>query len=110
MITRKRVSLLFLLLTALLPGQSRTQTVPPAAVQSPPLSEVNFACDVMPLLSSLGCNQARCHASVGGKGGLQLSMFGADTDLDYLSLTRLYAGLRINAIEVFDPKAEEIAE
>ena len=48
---------------------------------------LDFTNDVMPLISRLGCNQAACHGSVQGKGGLQLSLFGGDAADDYAALT-----------------------
>ena len=53
-------------------------------------SKIDFINDVMPLLDKLGCSQ--CHAAGGGKGGLKLSMFGAEPEHDYAALTRSRAG------------------
>lgn len=58
-----------------------------------------FLRDVIPLISHLGCNTAQCHGSATGKGGLKLSMFGADPGLDFESLTRSAEGRRINRVE-----------
>ncbi len=64
-----------------------------------PEPTVSFTGDVMPLLGSLGCNATQCHGSPTGKGGLRLSMFGADAEHDYTALTRSAEGRRINWVE-----------
>jgi len=58
---------------------------------------VDFINDVMPLLDKLGCSQ--CHAAGGGKGGLKLSMFGAEPEHDYAALARSRAGRLVDKIE-----------
>jgi hypothetical protein len=51
------------------------------------------------MLGSLGCNATKCHGAPTGKGGLRLSMFGADRERDYVALTRTDEGRRINWVE-----------
>jgi len=60
---------------------------------------VYFLRDVMPLLTSAGCNAAKCHGSTGEGGGLYLSMFGADARADFTTLTRVAEGREINMVE-----------
>jgi hypothetical protein len=66
---------------------------------SPKNDSVDFVNHVMPLLNKLGCNQAKCHGSLQGKGGFQLSIFGANPEDDYSALTRAAVGRRINKVE-----------
>lgn len=47
---------------------------------------VDFERHVAPLLGRLGCNAAACHGAFGGKGGLQLSLFGYSAEMDYDAL------------------------
>ncbi|MDV6030538.1 MAG: DUF1553 domain-containing protein [Phycisphaera sp. RhM] len=47
----------------------------------------DFQQHVVPLLGRLGCNGRSCHGSFQGRGGLQLSLFGYDFQMDYRSLT-----------------------
>jgi hypothetical protein len=68
-------------------------------VGGPKNDSVDFVNHVMPLLNKLGCNQAKCHGSLQGKGGFQLSMFGANPADDYSVLTRAAVGRRINKVE-----------
>jgi len=53
----------------------------PAAADA---SVVDFERHVAPLLGRLGCNSAACHGAFGGgRGGLQLSLFGYSAKIDY---------------------------
>lgn len=64
--------------------------MPAAAVRfsADDISETpDFQKHVVPLLGRLGCNGRSCHGSFQGRGGLQLSLFGYDFDLDRRSLT-----------------------
>jgi hypothetical protein len=49
---------------------------------------VGFDRHVEALLGRLGCNAGACHGSSRGKGGLKLSLFGADPAADHAALTR----------------------
>ncbi|MEK7676207.1 MAG: DUF1549 domain-containing protein [Verrucomicrobiota bacterium] len=60
---------------------------------------VSFVNDVRSALNKLGCNATECHGAAKGKGGLKLSLFGAEPQLDYEALTKSSAGRRINRIE-----------
>jgi hypothetical protein len=77
-------------------------TVPAAAPASGGEAEgvVDFERHVMGLLGKMGCDAGSCHGSFQGKGGLRLSLFGHDPEVDYRALTRDAMGRRIN---VFDP-------
>jgi len=65
---------------------------------APPAGAVLFRPDVMPLLSRAGCNQVDCHGGFRGKGGLKLSLFGADAESDYEAITRWGKGREINPV------------
>jgi hypothetical protein len=65
----------------------------------------DFQRHVSPLLGRLGCNGRSCHGSFQGQGGLRLSLFGYDFDMDHQALTgRSSAGNapRINRIQPED--------
>ena len=47
----------------------------------------DFQRHVVPLLGRLGCNGRSCHGSFQGRGGLRLSLFGYDFEMDHDSLT-----------------------
>lgn len=46
----------------------------------------DFQKHVIPLLGRLGCNGRSCHGSFQGRGGMQLSLFGYDFDMDHQAL------------------------
>jgi hypothetical protein len=60
---------------------------------------LNFANDVLPVLSKAGCNQAACHAKQGGKNGFQLSVLAYDPETDYSAIVRQAHGRRVNRLE-----------
>ena len=84
------------MLTIIAVTHASTIAQEPPAVESRPL---DFTNDVMPLISRLGCNQAACHGSSQGKGGLQFSLFGGDAANDYAALTLTAPGRRVNKVE-----------
>ncbi len=57
---------------------------------------VSFQLDVMPVLTSSGCNTGSCHGSARGKDGFHLTLFGFDPQGDHFRLTRENPGRRIN--------------
>jgi len=48
----------------------------------------DFASDVVPILTRLGCNTGSCHGRADGQNGFHLSLSGYDPDGDYQSLVR----------------------
>ncbi|MBI5832125.1 MAG: DUF1553 domain-containing protein [Armatimonadetes bacterium] len=52
--------------------------------------------DVSPLIGRLGCANLDCHGAPVGKGGMKLSMFGADPQADCDALSRAAGGRRVN--------------
>lgn len=63
-------------------------------IAAPP--PVDFATDVVPVLSKAGCNAGACHGSATGRGGLKLSLFGADPAADHSALVHELEGRRVN--------------
>jgi hypothetical protein len=57
---------------------------------------VEFVNDVMPVLAKAGCNSTACHGSPAGKGGLKLSLFGYEPELDYVAIAKDGEGKRVN--------------
>ncbi len=56
---------------------------------------VSFELDVMPILTSRGCNQGACHGKARGQNGFQLSLLGFDPQFDFAALTQNAKGRRI---------------
>src|SRR5438552_17949600 len=67
-----------------------------AAENNPAPAEPFFSRHVIPLLSKLGCNAGACHGMVQGKGGMRLSLFGVDPELDHERLLKEVGGRRIS--------------
>lgn len=68
----------------------------PVAVKT---AEVTYSGDVAPIVRRLGCAAGRCHGGRIGNGGLSLSLFGGDPQLDCETLARGEKGRRIDAAE-----------
>ena len=60
-----------------------------------PQRQVDFATEVVPLLSKFGCNAGGCHGKSTGKNGFKLSLFGFDTAFDHAALVNEARGRRV---------------
>jgi hypothetical protein len=60
---------------------------------------VEFDRHIASLFGRLGCNAGSCHGSFQGRGGLSLSLFGADPARDFRAITRGAGGRRVNVLE-----------
>lgn len=63
------------------------------------LKRPDFIHDIQPTMVNSGCSAISCHGSAVGRGGLKLSMFGADPKQDFDSLARESGARRLNIIE-----------
>ncbi|MFN5297940.1 MAG: hypothetical protein ACK5HA_06545, partial [Planctomycetaceae bacterium] len=63
-------------------------------VETPP--PVDFARDVNPILTRLGCNSGGCHGRASGQNGFKLSVFGFDHAFDYEAIVHQARGRRVN--------------
>src|SRR5216110_559235 len=68
-----------------------------AARAADPPAPVNFARDVVPTLTKLGCNAGSCHGSFQGRGGFRLSLLGFDPAADYEAVVTESRGRRVFA-------------
>ena len=60
---------------------------------------VEFDRHVASLFGRLGCNAGSCHGSFQGRGGLNLSLFGADPARDFQAIAREASGRRVNVLD-----------
>lgn len=60
-----------------------------------PLAPASFEQTIVPILSQYGCNAASCHGAAGGRGGFELSLFGARPKDDYQAIVFAEQGRRI---------------
>jgi hypothetical protein len=81
-----------------LDGQSATATVKLEPRSPRPW---DFGHDIMPVLSRLGCNTGGCHGRASGQNGFHLSIFGYDSQGDFLALARDAGSRRVSK---FSPK------
>ena len=63
------------------------------------LPAVEFDRHVASLFGRLGCNAGSCHGSFQGRGGLNLSLFGADPARDFQAIARRASGRRVNVLD-----------
>lgn len=56
---------------------------------------INFANQVEPVLTKLGCNSGGCHGKIAGQNGFRLSLLGFDPELDYVTLVKESRGRRL---------------
>ena len=79
------------------PGETTTVRTT-ITVAEPKDRSWNFAEDVEPQLTRLGCNVGGCHGRLDGQNGFHLSLFGYDAEGDHRSLTRDASGRRLNLL------------
>src|SRR6185369_2385558 len=58
-------------------------------------SKLDFATDIVPILTKAGCNSGGCHGKSDGRGGFQLSLFGYDPAGDFDSIIKRSRGRRV---------------
>lgn len=65
-------------------------------VGAEPARAVDFATEVVPVLTRAGCNSGACHGAAAGRGGFHLSLLGGDAPSDYEAIVHALEGRRIN--------------
>src|SRR5262245_28119636 len=56
---------------------------------------INFANQVVPIFTKLGCNAGGCHGKASGQNGFRLSLLGFEPELDYMTLVKEGRGRRL---------------
>jgi len=59
------------------------------------LTRLDFASDIVPILTKAGCNSGACHGAAIGRGGFHLSLLGYDPRGDYDRIAHEFGGRRI---------------
>ncbi|MCA9115858.1 MAG: DUF1553 domain-containing protein [Planctomycetaceae bacterium] len=77
--------------------QGTSATVPLRVSRFDGQRSVDFATQIMPLLSRLGCNSGGCHGKASGQNGFKLSLFGFDAAFDYDAIVSEARGRRVFA-------------
>lgn len=61
-----------------------------------PAESPDFPTEIVPVLTRAGCNSGSCHGAAAGRGGLHLSLLGADPAADHVALVNAFEGRRVN--------------
>src|SRR5262245_4849757 len=69
----------------------------PSAGDLRPL-RIDFDTEIIPVLTKAGCNAGACHGAAAGRGGLHLSLWGADPASDYEAFVHAFEGRRVNTV------------
>src|SRR5262245_7016579 len=56
---------------------------------------INFANQIVPIFTKLGCNAGGCHGKASGQNGFKLSLLGFEPDVDYQALVKEARGRRL---------------
>jgi len=56
---------------------------------------INFANQVVPIFTKLGCNSGGCHGKASGQNGFRLSLLGFEPEIDYAALVMEARGRRV---------------
>jgi hypothetical protein len=56
---------------------------------------INFANQIVPIFTKLGCNAGGCHGKQAGQNGFRLSLLGFEPELDYMTLLKEGRGRRL---------------
>lgn len=74
-------------------------TIPVQVTRRNQNQPVSFRRELLPVLSTAGCSDIRCHGAPSGKDGFRLSLWGSDPGFDYQQLTHAELGRRTNALQ-----------
>ena len=58
--------------------------------------QVNFAGDILSILTTKGCNSSACHGSPAGQAGFKLSLYGSDPGADHRMIVETHNGRRVD--------------
>jgi hypothetical protein len=56
---------------------------------------INFANQIVPIFTKLGCNAGGCHGKASGQNGFKLSLLGFEPDVDFTALVKEARGRRL---------------
>lgn len=56
---------------------------------------INFANQIVPIFTKLGCNSGGCHGKASGQNGFKLSLLGFEPEVDYMALVKEARGRRL---------------
>jgi hypothetical protein len=74
---------------------SQVSSIPVTVTEFAAGPPVNFANQVVPIFTKLGCNAGGCHGKASGQNGFRLSLLGFEPALDYETLVKEGRGRRV---------------
>src|SRR5436190_16700818 len=80
---------------ALLPTLTLAVLLATTASAAPANPSVNFANEIVPIFTKLGCNTGGCHGKASGQNGFKLSLFGFEPADDHESIVKEARGRRL---------------
>jgi hypothetical protein len=81
--------------TLVITAAGRSTSLEVTVIDSHAPWQLDFAGDIVPILSQLGCNSGACHGKAEGKNGFKLSVFGFDAVADYEAIVKNGRGRRV---------------
>ncbi|MBA4067899.1 MAG: S-layer protein, partial [Isosphaera sp.] len=75
--------------------EGKTVSVPVTAEKMEAPLPLNFANQVVPIFTKLGCSSGGCHGKIAGQNGFRLSLLGFDPVFDYDNLLKESRGRRV---------------
>jgi hypothetical protein len=76
-------------------ADGKTAEVPVVVSETSPGPPINFANQIVPIFTKLGCNGGGCHGKSGGQNGFRLSLLGFEPPLDYETIVKEGRGRRV---------------
>ena len=73
----------------------KTVQVPVTATAVDVALPINFANQVVPVFTKLGCNSGGCHGKASGQNGFKISLLGFEPEVDYAALVKEARGRRL---------------
>jgi hypothetical protein len=73
----------------------KTVTVPVTSTAVGENLPINFANQIVPIFTKLGCNSGGCHGKASGQNGFKLSLLGFEPEVDYAALVKEARGRRL---------------
>jgi hypothetical protein len=70
-------------------------SVPVSAAQCDVNLPINFANQIVPIFTKLGCNSGGCHGKASGQNGFKISLLGFEPEVDYNALVKEARGRRV---------------
>ncbi len=73
----------------------KTLTIPVTSANCGVNLPINFANQIVPIFTKLGCNSGGCHGKASGQNGFKISLLGFDPELDYNAIVKEARGRRV---------------